>query len=190
MLDTFEANLSVSQKNELENQRIYNGVKTSKTEEIQAGQDQINKKNEQLAATKEANAVAKQNLEDTQNSLAADQAFLADLKMRCGQMDAEWEQRQASRQEEVQAIGEALDILSGEDAHDSFTKSFNNDSFLQLSGTSAASDRARASKILATAASKFHSPQLATLAAAVRLDAFTKVKAAIDAMIADLTKEK
>jgi len=185
MLDTFEANLSTSQREELENQRVYEQLKASKTEEIQAGQDQINKKNEQMAAAKEANAEAKQNLEDTQNSLAADQAFLADLKSRCGSMDAEWEQRQAARQEEVQAVGEALKILSGEDAHDNFTSTFNN--FFQQKDTT---DRAKASKILSAAASKFHNPELSNLATAVRLDAFTKVKKAIDDMIAQLTKEK
>jgi len=183
MQDTFEANLSTSQREELENQRIYEQLKAAKTEEIQAGQEQIDKKNEQMASTREANAEAKQNLEDTQNSLAADQAFLADLKMRCGQTDAQWEQRQAARLEEVQAVGEALKILSGGDAHDTFTSTFNN--FLQK-GT----DRSEASKILSAAATKFHNPKLSNLATAVRLDAFTKVKKAIDDMIGQLTREK
>jgi len=183
MRDTFEANLSTSQREELENQRIYEQLKAAKTEEIQAGQEQIDKKNEQMASTREANAEAKQNLEDTQNSLAADQAFLADLKMRCGQTDAQWEQRQAARLEEVQAVGEALKILSGGDAHDTFTSTFNN--FLQK-GT----DRSEASKILSAAATKFHNPKLSNLATAVRLDAFTKVKKAIDDMIGQLTREK
>jgi chromosome segregation ATPase len=39
-------------------------------------------------------------------------------------------------------------------------------------------------------ASKLHSPRLATLATQVRLDAFTRVKKAIDDMIAQLLKEK
>jgi len=191
MRDTFEANLKTSQREEMENQRIYDQLKAAKTEEIQAGQDQIDKKNEQLAATKEANAEAKQNLEDTQNSLAADQAFLADLKMRCAQTDAEWEQRQADRADEIGAIGEALKILSNDDAHDSFTESFN---FVQTKSAAVkahSSDRAaQASKILSTAATKYNNPALATLASAVRLDAFTKVKQAIDTMILDLTAEK
>merc|ERR1712187_506758 len=40
------------------------------------------------------------------------------------------------------------------------------------------------------AASKLHSPRLATLATKIRLDAFTRVKKAIDDMIAQLLKEK
>merc|ERR1712066_1035208 len=50
--------------------------------------------------------------------------------------------------------------------------------------------RIRASKLLSSAAMRLHSPRLATLAARVRLDAFTRVKKAIDDMIAQLLKEK
>merc|ERR1719263_808810 len=44
--------------------------------------------------------------------------------------------------------------------------------------------------MLFTAAKKYSNPRLAALATRVRLDAFTKVKAAIDDMIAALLKEK
>merc|ERR1719515_286305 len=47
-----------------------------------------------------------------------------------------------------------------------------------------------ASAIVREAALRLHSPRLSALAAKVRLDAFTKVKKAIDDMIAALLKEK
>merc|ERR1719338_101580 len=50
--------------------------------------------------------------------------------------------------------------------------------------------RAKASKLLSAVASRLHSPRLATLAYRVRLDAFTRVKKAIDDMVAQLLKEK
>merc|ERR1719515_524276 len=50
--------------------------------------------------------------------------------------------------------------------------------------------RDQAAELLFTAAKQFANPRLAALAARVRLDAFTKVKAAIDEMIAALLKEK
>jgi chromosome segregation ATPase len=50
--------------------------------------------------------------------------------------------------------------------------------------------RAQASKVLSSVANKVHSPRLATLAVQVRLDAFTRVKKAIDDMIAELMKQK
>merc|ERR1719482_754226 len=50
--------------------------------------------------------------------------------------------------------------------------------------------RSRASTLLASVAKKLQSPRLATLAAQVKLDAFTRVKKAIDDMIVQLLKEK
>jgi len=106
--------------------------------------------------------------------------------------DQEWEERQKARQEEIVACGEALAILSSDDAHDTFTKTFN---FLQLDTYMAveqkdAVKRDQAAAVLTQAAMKFKNPKLSALATSVRLDAFTKVKAAIDDMITALTKEK
>merc|ERR1712054_436419 len=58
-------------------------------------------------------------------------------------------------------------------------------------GTSMQSERrSQASKLLQAAARKTQNPRLATLAVRVRLDAFTRVKKAIDDMVAQLLKEK
>lgn len=188
MKDTFEANLSASQREELENARLYEALKAAKTDEITAGQAQIDKKQEEFANAVEARAEAKQNLEDTRNSLSADEAFLMDLKVRCAETDAEWEQRQKSRNEEIVAVGEALKILASDDARDTFTKTFN---FVQKSSsTTADKKRSQAAQVVADAAKKFNNPRLANLATAMRLDAFTKVKKAIDDMVRQLLKEK
>merc|ERR1719311_703203 len=110
------------------------------------------------------------------------------LKETCQMTDQEWEERQKSRAEEIKAVSEALAILSSDDAHDTFTRTFN---FVQVR-VKARMTRARdsASKMLFDAAKKYANPRLAALATRVRLDAFTKVKAAIDEMIAALLKEK
>merc|ERR1719195_2227771 len=50
--------------------------------------------------------------------------------------------------------------------------------------------REQASKLLSQVAKKLNSPRLSALAYGVRLDAFTRVKKAIDDMIAQLMKEK
>merc|ERR1719287_217735 len=50
--------------------------------------------------------------------------------------------------------------------------------------------RSEASKLLSALAQKLQSPRLATLAVRGRLDAFTRVKKAIDDMVAQLLKEK
>jgi hypothetical protein len=82
-----------------------------------------------------------------------------------------------------------LAVLSTDDAHDLFTKTFN-PSFLQKETSLQSARRSQASKLLQAAAQKLKNPRLATLAVRVRLDAFTRVKKAIDDMVSQLLKEK
>merc|ERR1719201_1536116 len=98
---------------------------------------------------------------------------------------SEWEERPKTRQLEMEACSKALAVLSSDDAHDLFTKTFN-PSFLQTEQTS--ERRAQASQLLTSVAKKVQNPRLATLAVRVRLDAFTRVKKAIDDMVSQLLK--
>ena len=189
MKETFEANLSQSQKEEMENQKAYEDLKAAKEDEIAAGQEQIETKTQELATTDEKLANDKEDLEDTRNTLSADEKFLMDLKEKCQMTDQEWEERQKTRQEEMAAVSKALAILSSDDAHDLFTKTFN-PALLQKASSLHSMRRAQASKVLAAAAKKFQNPRMAQLATQVRLDAFTKVKKAIDDMVAELMKQK
>merc|ERR1711896_115944 len=128
-------------------------------------------------------------LVDTKKTLAADQEFLAMLKEKCSMTDGEWEERQKTRQLEMEAVSKALAFLTSDDAHDLFTRTFN-PSLLQKSTSKTSDRRAQASHLLSAAAHKLESPRLATLAVKVRLDAFEKVKKSIDDMVAALLKEK
>lgn len=132
--------------------------------------------------TDQANSEANDMLEDTRNSLSADESFLMNLKESCAATDKEFEQRQKTRAEEVQAVSKAVQVLSSDDARDTFSSTFN---FMQIS-----SNQEEAAKALKNFADAHHNPRLANLAARVRLDAFTKVKKAIDDMVEQLLKEK
>ncbi|CAK0888232.1 unnamed protein product, partial [Prorocentrum cordatum] len=87
MKETFEADLSDAQKQEMENQKAYEELKAAKQEEIAAGQAQLDTKSQELASTDEKLALAKEDIEDTKNSLAADQQFLMMLKEKCSMSD-------------------------------------------------------------------------------------------------------
>merc|ERR1712187_937405 len=126
---------------------------------------------------------------DTSKSLAADEEFLMMGKEKCQMTDKEWEERQKTRQLEMEAVSKALAILSGDDAHDLFTRTFN-PAFIQEESRIQSARRMEAAKLLKLMAEKHNNPRLATLAYKVRLDAFTRVKKAIDDMIAQLLKEK
>merc|ERR1712039_441464 len=132
MKETFEANLSDAQKEEMANQKAYEDLKAAKEAEIAAGQSQIDTKTQELADTDEKLAQAKEDIEDTRASLSADEQFLMMLKEKCQMTDKEWEERQKTRQLEMEAVSKALAILSGDDAHDLFTRTFN-PAFIQTS---------------------------------------------------------
>merc|ERR1712190_489058 len=143
MKETFEANLSDSQKEEMANQKAYEELKAAKEAEIAAGQAQIDTKTQELADTDEKNANAKVDIEDTKESLSADEQFLMMLKEKCQMTDKEWEERQKTRQQEMKAVSEALAVLSGDDAHDLFTRTFN-PAFVQTGSSDQESRRQKA----------------------------------------------
>merc|ERR1711933_680704 len=72
---------------------------------------------------------------------------------------------------------------------DLFTRTFN-PSLLQQEAVAHSARRTNASDVLASVAKKMHNPRLANLAVRVRLDAFERVKKAINDMITQLAKEK
>jgi len=195
MKETFEGNLADSQKEELANAKAFEEQKAAKMDEIKAISGSLDEKKTQLAKSDETNAQSKEDLEDTQDSLSIDDKFLIDLKERCKMTDQEWELRQKSRQEEIAAIVQAISILTDDSARDTFSKTFNPAaaaSFVQEKAKLGkhAGARRKAVELLRAAAAKTGNPELSGLAMAAELDAFTKVKAAIDKMVKELAEQK
>jgi hypothetical protein len=103
--------------------------------------------------------------------------------------DNEFAERQKARGEEISAVSEAIAILSDDSAHDMFSKTLG---FVQVKGTRSVQKKARSdvAKLLKAAAAKSGNTELLAIASMAQLDAFTKVKAAIDEMVTALLKEK
>merc|ERR1719316_1102165 len=117
-------------------------MKASKTEEIAAAEELIASKTTDLASTDEKNAAAKEDLEDTTATVAADTKFLANLKDKCDTATADYQARSKVRNEEIAAVGEAMEILTGDDAKDLLLK------FVQKSSvTKVSRSRERAAKM-------------------------------------------
>merc|ERR1719484_202245 len=189
MKETFESNLSTSQKEELAAQDEYEQLKAAKLSEIKAAKTQVETKMVELADTDEKCATAKEDLESTKDALSADEKFLLDLKEKCKQTDEEMAERTKTRNEEIAAVSEAISILNADDAHDMFSKTLG---FTQVNAVLDVSKRQRrqAVAILKDAAKKSGSAEIAMLAATAGLDAFTKVIAAIDEMVTAITTQK
>merc|ERR1719160_1406264 len=166
-------------------------------DEIESGSEQVETKKSQLAGAEEKCATDKQALADTTAALKADRDFMAMLKSTCASADAQMEERQKQRAVEIEGVSKALAILSSDEAHALFTKTFNPAaSFVQLrqitAHTGSASLEARRVAVAAeliNAAKKHHDPKLALLATKVKLAQFTEVKKAIDTMISDIEQQ-
>jgi hypothetical protein len=187
MKETFETNLANSQKEETENQKAFEDLKKAKTEEIAAGKLAIEQKTAELADTDLKNANSKQDKEDTEDTLEADTKFLADVKDKCANFDAEYAERTKTRQMETEAVTKAMAFLTSDEAHELFTRSLGA-SFVQRATESRRKTTLVA--MLRQAAAKAHDPRLSALAVNARLNSFGKVKATLQDMIDKLTKEK
>merc|ERR1719161_2272347 len=75
------------------------------------------------------------------------------LKEKCQMTDQEWEERQKTRQLEIEAVSKALAILSSDDAHDLFSKTFN-PALLEKQNSQHQKARQAASKLLSDVAQK------------------------------------
>lgn len=110
------------------------------------------------------------------------------------------------RSEEMAAVGEAMSILTSDDAREQFSKSvaFTQVSMkkslraaqphyaglLQAESAGMAQLRTRASRMLLEQALALGSPQLSMIAQLCRTDVFAKIKVAIDEMVTQLKQEK
>jgi chaperonin cofactor prefoldin len=125
MKESFESNLAHAQHAEAQAGDEFDQLKAAKETQIKTSTNLVDTKMGELARTDEKNANDKEIKDDTEASLAADQAFLADLKERCASMDAEFAERTKGRQLEIEAVSKALAFLNSDEAHDLFTRTFN-----------------------------------------------------------------
>jgi len=187
--EEMEGDLSAAQETEQERAAGFAELRAAKTQEIDSGWKMSEEKEDQLANQDNELAEAKEDLGQEKATLAADQKFLKNLEETCAEADKNFDARKNARQKEQQAIAETIAILTGDEARDAMTGTF---SFVQLSSTSGIEARKRraAAQALRSAAKKAQDPALSVLATSVELDAFTRVKKAIDDMIAMLTQQQ
>jgi len=208
MLEEFEKNLSVSQKNEIKAKGDYDALAAAKSETIEAGKAKLDQMEGEVAANAKALSDAKQDLDLTRKQRSADVEFLRNLRVTCQNLDRDWEKRSKTRSQEILAVSEALKIITEDDSRELLYKTV---SFLQAESSVSSMMKARRVKAVASLrkASEFPTfdaddllsawhdrqvsnpkAQLSTLAVTAQLDSFTKVKEAMDKMVADLKAQQ
>jgi len=190
MKEEFEGTLAKTQKEEAEAQKRFEELIAEKKAGIEKARERKNTKVTEKSDAEVALVNAKHDLKNVREGLSADQKFLVDLKLKCASSDKEYAERSKERQEELVAVGEALTILTGDEARDLFGSTLG---FLQVKSRTLKRDnqkRASLVAVLKKAAKKSKSAQLSLLAEKAQLDAFVKVKAAIDEMLVELEQQQ
>jgi len=214
MQEEFEANLSEAQKQELKAQEEFGQLKGAAGERVSASTVALDELEADFGSNVKALSDAKEDLAATRDARGADVSFLSDLRLKCQALDGDWRQRSTARSGEIEAVAEAVAILAEDDARDLFHKKLGSSaaSLLQrtASGGARKAVRAKAAALLLKAAAGLRRQEpdvsslykawrssddkphdrLAAMAVRVQLDAFTKVKKAIDDMVAELKQQQ
>lgn len=192
MIADFKDDLSGAEAREADALKEFEELKAAKEKEIKTGKELVIQLDDEFAEFGEKKAQAFKDLEDTKAQLELDRTFLKNLEEKCAQSDEEFEKRVKDRNTEIEAVQDTINIVNSDESFDNFSKTVN--TFVQISGGAATQEQQvllrRVSSMLAEVGTRLQSPRLSLMATAAQLDAFTQVKAEIDKMVAELTKQQ
>merc|ERR1719158_935338 len=163
MKEDFEVNLSEAQKSEAKAKAEFETLKAAKEDEMATGKKLIVSIDASIAKTQENYAAEAKQLEDTQDQLALDTEFLANLKEKCATLDADFDKRVKDRLTELDAVDDTIKILNSDESFEAFDKMVA-PVFLQTEESTAQEHRQQAVAVLRRAAQASGSPQIALLA--------------------------
>jgi len=193
--EQLEEDLKETQEREAKQASEFADMSAALGTQISEAEKMLNAQSEEKSANAKALADATEEQEDKSRQLEDDTKFLKRLKEMCGKLDEDWEVRAKTRKDEMLAVSEALEMLVGDDARDTFAGNTPNSTvptggvqaFVQLSASDA---RAKAAALLTAAGKKAGNQMLLALGESAKLDAFTKVKKAITDMISALKTQQ
>merc|ERR1740138_417435 len=122
MKDEMDKALNGAVSDEEKSAAGYEELSAAKKEEISAAGSAIESKTERSGTLAVTITTTKGDIKDTTNEMTDTEAFLANLKVECGEKKKEWAVRCQIRAEEVAAISEAIKVLNDDDALDLFKK--------------------------------------------------------------------
>merc|ERR1719473_1423778 len=181
------------EKEEMNKKHAFDMMSQELTDSIENNQQASAKKASNKAEAAEAKAQAEGDLSAANTALAEDQKFLSDLNTECKQKSVDYEKRQQVRQGEVDAIQQAIEIMSGgavgagsQHLPGLVQKAT---SLAQLRSSSQNPAQVSVAEFLRGRASKMHSRMLSLMAVRVADDPFQKVTKMIKDMITKLMEE-
>merc|ERR1719454_2565624 len=190
MKEEFEKDLAALQEDEKKAAEDFAKLKLAKETELAAEKKLEIELEAHLGEFKEKHANILLELENLIKLLADGKTFLAKLRKMCAEADAEFEARMKARLAEIATCEDAIKIINSDDSFANFGKTVN--SFVQIAaeGQEAMKARRKVVSLLKDVAAPSTNPRIALLLTSAQLDAFEKVKAEIDKMVAELTKQQ
>merc|ERR1719356_782961 len=198
LLDKFIAERTTLEKTEMKTQQEFEMLMQDlESSTAQAKQDR-EEKAELKAKALQAKADAEGDLTDTTTTRDADQQYLTDLVATCEQKATDFESRQTLREEELEAVQKAIDIISSDavsgnaEKHLAATdeeRAAYGSAFAVLRSATSSESQEEAARYLRQQAGKLNSRVLSALATRVEADPFKKVKKMIKDLITRLMEE-
>merc|ERR1719379_1481970 len=204
MYDTFSNDLEKANTEESASQKAFEdeiAVKTAQNKELQ---ELVTGKEVKKSEAMNTLSVTEEELANEQSSLKYDEELFISARDACKEKSDAWDERCRLRTAELDGIHKALEILTSDDARDTFLNAtstraidtFGSDGvdvdFLQLEAEAASSPRAKAYRTVKKLIGHKENLRLARLAVAIRTATtghFDDVISSIDTMIAELKAE-
>merc|ERR1719428_1808094 len=175
----FEEDLKELQDGESKAVDEFTTMKGAKEGEMEAGKKQIEQADADFAEFSEKKAQAEEELADTEEQVATDKTFLANLKKKCDAADKEFAERSKARLEEIKGVTDTIAFLDSDEAHAMFDKTVNT-AFVQKSSVGKSvsisydqvQQKMKRSKVvdfLQALAQRTQSPRVALLVVSARL---------------------
>merc|ERR1719387_1518933 len=182
MHETMQRDLESATQEENEKQTQFDELHATKTKDLALLEATLVKKNKENGDDTKQLADDSQEREETQEQLKTDEAFFETTKESCKAKADEWAKRSRLRTEELAGIGQAIDILTSDEAKAIFNRA--DTTFVQLSVTKQHHTAEEAYGFLKTTATKVHSVKIAMLAAKLATGGhFDAVMKDIDMMV-------
>merc|ERR1719160_1823055 len=131
MKDELSRDMASLQQDEDAAVKGFEGMKASKSKEIEFADESIESKKERVGALAVSVVQLKDEVEDSMKEAAEAEKFAATLDKQCAAKKKEWAERSKMRADEIAAVGEAIAILTDDDALDVFKKAVPASAFLQ-----------------------------------------------------------
>jgi len=207
MYENFARSVQEATNTEATKNRNYEEFMEEKAKELAELEAEKADKEDKKTKAEEALADATQEYDDTEAQMKVDIEFFDETKKSCKAKHEEWMERSSLREEEIEGVAKAIEILSTDEARELFGSSIKAGkevkaddsydtgtitSFLQKSADTSGEGSTPAYHMLRDAARRARSLRLASLAVRVqgtKAGHFDEVIAAIDEMIKTLKEE-